>query len=79
MPTNVYLAGSIALASGTLISDWGTTELNAGYGINVAVGKEWWVSDNWGIGVAGQLFHTVLSEEDLITGKVSDSVALYRK
>ena len=72
MPTNVYLASSIALANGTLRSDWGKTESDAGYGINVAVGKEWWVSDNWGIGVAGQLFHTVLSDENLITGEVSD-------
>ena len=72
MPINVYLAGSIALASGTLRSDWGKTESDAGYGINVAVGKEWWVSDNWGIGVAGQLFHTVLPDENLITGEVFD-------
>ena len=72
MPTNVYLAGSIALASGTLRSDWRITELDVGYGINVAVGKEWWVSDNWGIGVAGQLFHTVLPDENLITGEVFD-------
>ena len=72
MPTNVYLAGSIALASGTLRSDWRTTELDVGYGINVAVGKEWWTSDNWGIGVAGQLFHTVLPDENLITGEVFD-------
>ena len=23
------------------------------------VGKEWWVSNNWGLGVAGQLNYTV--------------------
>lgn len=44
-------------------------ESDIGYGINVAIGKEWWVSDNWAIGVAGQLFHTVLpfEESDLKT------------
>ena len=76
MPTNVYLTGSIALASGSLKSygkSYGhKTESEAGYGINVAVGKEWWVSNNWGIGVAGQLFHTVLSDENPITGEVFD-------
>ena len=72
MPANVYLTGSIALASGTLESYGQKIESDAGYGINVAVGKEWWVSDNWGIGIAGQLFHTVLSDEQPITGEVTD-------
>ena len=72
MPTNVYFAGSIARASGKIESKWGKTESEAGYGINIVIGKEWWVSDNWGIGVAGQLFHTVLSDENVITGEVYD-------
>lgn len=72
MPTNVYLAGSIALATGSVGSGRVKVETDTGYGINVAIGKEWWVSDNWGIGVAGQLFHTVLPDENLITGQVYD-------
>ena len=72
MPTNVYLASSIALAEGAVKSGRVAIETDTGYGINVAIGKEWWVSDNWGIGVAGQLFHTVLPNEDLITGEVFD-------
>lgn len=72
MPTNVYLAGSIALAEGSVKSGRVAIETDTGYGINVAIGKEWWVSDNWGIGVAGQLFHTVLPDENLITGEVFD-------
>ena len=72
MPANVYLTGSIALAIGTLESYGQKIESETGYGINVAIGKEWWVSDNWGLGVAGQLFHTVLSDEDLITGELYD-------
>ncbi len=72
MPANVYLAGSVALASGSFKSGRVAIETDTGYGINVAIGKEWWVSDNWGIGVAGQLFHTVLPDENLITGEVYD-------
>lgn len=72
MPINVYLASSIALAEGSVKSGRVAIETDTGYGINVAIGKEWWVSDNWGIGVAGQLFHTVLPNEDLITGEVFD-------
>ena len=72
MPTNVYLTGSIARAQGAFESDGVIIETDTGYGINVAIGKEWWVSDNWGLGVAGQLFHTVLPDENLITGEVYD-------
>lgn len=72
MPANVYLTGSIALATGSVGSGRVKVESETGYGINVAIGKEWWVSDNWGIGVAGQLFHTVLPDENLITGEVFD-------
>ena len=71
MPANLYL-GSIGLATGSVGSGRVKVETDTGYGINVAIGKEWWVSDNWGIGVAGQLFHTVLPDENLITGEVYD-------
>ncbi len=59
-----HLSGSIALVRGIVESDVEKFETDLGYGINVAIGKEWWVSDNWGIGVAGQLFYTVLPDEN---------------
>ena len=40
-----------------------------GIGINLAIGKEWWVSDNWGLGVAAQLSSTVLPDKNLRTGE----------
>lgn len=53
MPANVYLSGTIAAtrlvvsANGTdANSDWGV-------GARLALGKEWWVSDDWGLGLAG--------------------------
>jgi hypothetical protein len=32
----------------------GDTEF--GPGLSLVLGKEWWVSDNWGLGLAGQLY-----------------------
>ncbi|HKC61835.1 MAG TPA: hypothetical protein VKB92_17230 [Myxococcales bacterium] len=53
MPANVYLSTTLALTrlhvsdpAGDFNSDWGL-------GTRVAVGKEWWVSDHWGLGLAG--------------------------
>ncbi len=57
LDSNVFFAGSL-LASRLFVdgvsggvaakTDWGFT-------FEGLVGKEWWVSDNWGLGVAGQL------------------------
>jgi hypothetical protein len=38
-------------------SDWGG-------GISLMIGKEWWVSDNWGLGIAGQLFGGSAKDKD---------------
>ncbi len=29
---------------------------SAGLGAKIAVGKQWWVGDSWGLGLAGQFF-----------------------
>jgi len=52
-----------------------TTTLNgtngsseAGFGAKLALGKEWWVSDHWGIGLAGQLTFGSNADQDNGTG-----------
>ncbi|RKU18352.1 hypothetical protein C6501_02695 [Candidatus Poribacteria bacterium] len=70
MPSNFYLSGSIGLATGELETDFGTFDTDLGYGINFALGKEWWVSDNWGLGVATHLYYSSLPDENSI-GEVS--------
>lgn len=58
MPVNLYISGSV-LATQVAISDdddapgteRGTGE---GFGMAAMVGKEWWVSANWGLGLAGR-------------------------
>lgn len=56
--SNVYLTGSIGIAKSKFESHGVTYETDNGYGINLMLGKEWWISDNWGLGVAGQLLYT---------------------
>lgn len=72
MPMNLYLCGSLGLAVastevrytrlGLTFTD--TWESQTGFGLNLMVGKEWWVSDNWGLGVAGQFIYANIPVKD---------------
>jgi hypothetical protein len=57
MPANIYLSGALTLTKLTLDDKDGKTinETSYGPGLDLTVGKEWWVSANWGLGVAAQL------------------------
>ena len=69
MPSNVYVSTSFALANGIVKTEEEELETDIGMGINLSIGKEWWVSDNWGIGVAAQLSTTVIPDKNLTTGE----------
>ena len=69
-PSNVYFAGSI-LANQLQIDDTdGTTTATTqwGLGLEGIVGKEWWVSDNWGLGVAGQVLWASMKDKTTFDG-----------
>ena len=65
-PINIYLSGVIAAmdlqgqdANGNTT---GTTKLGPGF--QAMVGKEWWVSTHWGLGVAGELIAATMKNKD---------------
>jgi hypothetical protein len=65
MPSNVYLTGALGasrLDAEIRQSDSATT--NFGFGANVDIGKEWWVSGDWGLGVAARLWFTRLTNAE---------------
>jgi len=65
MPLNLYLQAtpSIGMLS---VSEQGTSyDFDNGFAIRLAVGKEWWVSDNWGIGLNVQYAHSSNDGKDL--------------
>ena len=64
MPSNFYLSGSFGLSIAQIETDYTTFETDLGYGLNIMVGKEWWVSDNWGIGIATHLFYSRVPDKD---------------
>jgi hypothetical protein len=73
MPVNMYVTGSIGMANSFIVLHEGTRansnedlarDLTTGVGVAVLVGKEWWVSDNWALGVALQGEFTYAEDED---------------
>jgi hypothetical protein len=60
MPLNVYLSGAVLLTTVTLANTPGayggdafaTRSTKEGIGLKLAIGKEWWVGDHWGLGIA---------------------------
>lgn len=62
MPANVYVTGVVGLS--WLRLEWaGVDEAyrDTGVGLNFDLGKEWWVRDQWGLGVAARLFYSFTS------------------
>jgi hypothetical protein len=60
MPINIYFGGCIGfatIAAERTFHRGGSTQQNSdvGFGIDLDAGKEWWVGDNWGLGVALRL------------------------
>jgi hypothetical protein len=67
MPINVYVTGVVGPSWLSLSADDDDADeeisTDLGIGFNFDIGKEWWVSDNWGLGVAGRLWLTVLEHD----------------
>jgi hypothetical protein len=60
MPINIYFGGTIGFATLTTernprSGDTQRRGSDVGFGIDLDAGKEWWVGDNWGLGVALRL------------------------
>jgi hypothetical protein len=67
MPINLYLTGAIGLSRLSVAyereeneEEW-TRDYAQGIALNIDVGKEWWISNNWGFGLAGRLWYTRVS------------------
>lgn len=58
MPMNFFVSGSLGIVIFALDkANEGKVDATSdkGFGFQIAAGKEWWVSDNWGLGVKAAL------------------------
>jgi hypothetical protein len=66
MPVNLYFSGSVGVARLVVDSPGGfdgNTDL--GPAVDVTVGKEWWVANSWGLGLAGGFSYHSLKDPDI--------------
>lgn len=84
MPSNVYLSGTLGLVQ-VMRSRWSSSgssqsvtseESSSGLGLSLMVGKEWMVSREWGIGVAGQFVGASTTKNESGTEVKATSSAL---
>ncbi len=52
MPSNIYLTGSFTFTDTDVRVGNEDPLVADGTGVCISIGKEWWVSDNWGLGVS---------------------------
>jgi len=71
MPINIYLSASMTLSRDRLEIGEAKGRTDPGVGAYFSAGKEWWVSDNWGLGAAVFVYAGRLSarESEPFTGR----------
>jgi hypothetical protein len=62
MPINIYLTATPSIGMLSIKANGQTFDTKNGFAIRLAAGKEWWVSDNWGLGFNVNFAHS--SNED---------------
>ena len=62
MPINIYVSATPSIGVLTAKQGGSSYDTKNGFAFRLAAGKEWWVSDNWGIGLNLQFAHS--SNED---------------
>jgi len=65
MPVNLYLSGSVGFGSMELRLAGPSGETDTGLFTDLTVGKEWWVGDKWGLGIAGGMEYHSFGDPDI--------------
>lgn len=76
MPLNAFVSGTALLTKISFTDDVYDTSLgdsDLGFGLAVTGGKEWWVSHDWGIGLAARLYFGSMGDHPQAYGVVYDT------
>jgi hypothetical protein len=65
MPLNLYVSATPSITQLSIDDGDNDAESEVGLGVKLAVGKEWWVSDNWALGLNAQLAFSSNDDSDL--------------
>ncbi len=65
MPSNIYLSGTVTISRDKIeikeLNLSGSTQ--SGVGFYFSIGKEWWVSADWGLGAAGFMYFSQTTDK----------------
>lgn len=64
-PENYFATATIAPASVLYRDKQGATNIDSGFGLSLGLGREWWISNNWGIGFLVQATYSRVELEDI--------------
>lgn len=80
-PSNLYFSGTLAFSYVSETDSNNSNNSNSsvdlsemGIGLSFMVGKEWWVSHNWGLGAAGLLHVASMKTKDQIAGTTPNNM-----
>jgi hypothetical protein len=64
--SNMFVAASFLLANAQVTDGNGNVRSNSktGFAFEALFGKEWWASDNWGLGISGQIILGTMKGKD---------------
>lgn len=62
MPENMFINATVGIGKFSMDFNGTTSNSQSGFGLQIKGGKEWWVSDNWGLGVAAGLSYISASD-----------------
>lgn len=72
MPQSFFISGTVGPAWYSITSDEATSNTQKGFGLDMKVGKEWFVSKNWDLGGSIGFNYTKINNEvDTMTEKLS--------
>ncbi len=79
MPANVYLSGALSFAQLSVDEDGDTVaETDIGGALHLGIGKEWWVSDNWGLGIGAEVaFARIPEQDDVVDWNVVNAMVFF--
>lgn len=70
-PMNLFFSGTFGLSGFTVDDQYNSNvvDTDAGFGIDLLVGKEWWVSSSWGLGLAAQFIYGTAKDREPAVGR----------
>lgn len=68
MPMNVYLGGTVSVAGVARSTEDHVNHSRAGLGLDLDVGKEWWLGSHWGVGIAARASYVDVAAEHTVRG-----------